>query len=427
MIRDAERCRDLINSVWFQERWGVGTEYNLHIPKGDRAAALYFVNHMAGSRFATTIDGQATGMHADIQICDDPIKPADIQKGGDEARQKLEDVNFAWTNTFASRTANAKTFARILIMQRLHHMDLAAHCIERGYQALVLPMEFDPDRAYTSKWGDDWRTYEGELLAPLRFPQDVVDARRADYTPLDYEAQYQQNPTAAQGALFMAEYFEQRWELPMLRTLRNWVLSVDCTNKSTKKADFFVCQVWGQWDPRRFALVDQTRARVNFSGGVDAIKAMREKWPQVGKIYIEEKANGIATIETLQSEWGDDVEGIDPKGGKEARANSVEKHLRNGCVWYPPDNLAPWMKKYVVEHLQFPMGSNDDQVDCSSQALIKIANKLGGVQLAEKLQKIAKKTHVAGVRNPLLASLQRRVVGVRLTNQQRAVKYFGQR
>lgn len=425
MYRDAKRCRDLINGTWYQERWGAGTEYNVRIDEGDRAAAMFFVNNMSGCRFATTIDGQATGQHADIQICDDPVKPADIQKGGDEARVLLEDVNFAWTNTFASRSTDQQTFRRILIMQRLHHMDLAQHCIDKGYQALILPMEFDPDRAYVSKWGSDWRTYEGELLAAGRFPQSVVDGLKTDYTPLDYESQFQQNPTASEGAIFLEDFFAQRWETPMLNTLHGWTLSVDCSNKKHNKADFFVAQVWGQWDSRRFALVDQARARISFGQGVGVIRSLREKWPQVHRVIIEDKANGTATIDTLQAEWADVVP-INPKGGKDARAKSVEHLYRSNCVWHPPDHLAPWMKKYVIEHLQFPMGAHDDQVDCGTQALIDLGNKAGGRHLKEKLEKIAAKTHVGGVRSPLMSGLARRLVGLNLTPGQRATKYFGQ-
>jgi predicted phage terminase large subunit-like protein len=64
-----------------------------------------------------------------------------------------------------------------LIQQRLHEEDSTGVLLEKnlGYEHLMLPMEYDPGRHCVTSVGEDWRTEDGELLFPERFPREVVD------------------------------------------------------------------------------------------------------------------------------------------------------------------------------------------------------------------------------------------------------------
>lgn len=372
-LRDGRRCRDLVNSEWYQERWGAGTPHNLTIDKGERAAEGFFVNNSSGQRYATTMKGQVTGQHAHIRVCDDPIKPLDIQEGGESARELLDFVNRTWDQTFSNRSADPLNDVEILIMQRLHHLDLAGALLDRGYVGLILPMEFEPDRAYKSKWGSDWRKTAGEPLSQLRFPASVIAEKKRIHTPRDYEAQFQQRPSPEDGSMFLRAYFAQRWtQLPP--GLSRWLISVDASLKEKKDSDYFVAQVWAQRGPAAFYLVDQMRDRVGFAGGVGIIKMLRNKWPNVKGCLIEDKANGTAIIQTLQGIMSG-VVAVNPMGGKDARAGSVEYLYRAMNVWFPADEVAPWMPQFVNEHISFPVGAHDDSVDCATQALIEYSGK----------------------------------------------------
>jgi predicted phage terminase large subunit-like protein len=369
-LRDARWCRNLIQSEWFQARWGVG-KGGINVHGGDKAAAGFWETTGGGSRFSTMMGGAVTGFHCHFLVCDDPLKPKEIQAGGDSAREKLEACNLTWDQTFSSRSADPATFAKVIIMQRLHHGDLAGKVIARGAQALILPMEFEPHRKYTSKWGDDWRTEEGELLAPARFPQEVVDARREIMTARDFAAQFQQRPSPEDGSLFLREHFKRRWT--MLPHMMRMILSVDASFKGSKKADFFVCQCWGMKSATEFYLIDQAKLRTGFWGGLETIRTMRKKWPQVTQVIVEARANGDAIIETLQKQMTG-VLPIQPKGGKESRANSAEPIYRSN-VYFPDDKVAPWMDEFISSHLAFPVGEHDDEIDCATQAVLFLQSK----------------------------------------------------
>lgn len=369
-LRDAGRCKDLVQSAWFQERWGV-PKGGVNVNGGDKAAKGYWTTTGGGSRFSTMMGGAVTGFHGHILVCDDPVKPADIQAGGDPAREKLEKCATRWDQTFSSRSSDPATFAKVCIMQRLHSNDLAGIMIKRGAVALVLPMEFEPHLAYESKWGSDWRQEPGDLLAPKRFPREVIEERKGYLSTRDYAAQYQQRPSPEDGSIFLREFFSRRWlNLPPMSRM---LISVDASLKESKKSDFFVAQVWGMKTATEFYLIDQVKKRTGFWGGIDVIKGLKAKWPQVNQVVIEDKANGTAIVETLQKAMTG-VLPLNPRGGKESRANAAEPLYRSN-TWFPADERAPWMDEYISTHLAFPVGDHDDEVDCSTQALLFLQSK----------------------------------------------------
>lgn len=63
-IRDSVKCRRLIESTWYQRRWG-------HIFKmvGDQNTKTRFDNDKAGYRMSSSINAQVTGDGADFCIC----------------------------------------------------------------------------------------------------------------------------------------------------------------------------------------------------------------------------------------------------------------------------------------------------------------------------------------------------------------------
>jgi predicted phage terminase large subunit-like protein len=83
---------------------------------------------------------------------------------------------------------------------------------------------------------------------------------------------------------------------------------------------------------------------------------------------VEDKANGTAVIAMLSRT----VPGVvpeEPHGGKVARAAAISPLVEAGNVWLPAPDLAPWVGDYITQHAAFPTGTNDDEVDQTSQAL----------------------------------------------------------
>jgi len=62
-------------------------------------------------------------------------------------------------------------------------------------------------------------------------------------------------------------------------------------------------------------------------------------------------------------------------GSKESRAAAVTPLFEAGNVYLPDPSIASWVGDYVEELAAFPNGTHDDQVDATSQALIRMSGK----------------------------------------------------
>jgi hypothetical protein len=66
-VRDSVRCRRLIESPWYQRRWG--DRYHLSVDQNQKHR---FDNDRTGYRIATSVGGAATGERGDVIVVDDP-------------------------------------------------------------------------------------------------------------------------------------------------------------------------------------------------------------------------------------------------------------------------------------------------------------------------------------------------------------------
>ena len=103
-----------------------------------------------------------TGQRGDRLILDDPHSTITAES---------PDVRHKTTRQFregaTNRLNDLKTSAIVVIMQRLHEDDVSGVilALKLGYVHLMLPMEFEPERACETSIGfKDPRTYDGELL-----------------------------------------------------------------------------------------------------------------------------------------------------------------------------------------------------------------------------------------------------------------------
>jgi len=86
---------------------------------------------------------------------------------------------------------------------------------------------------------------------------------------------------------------------------------------------------------------------------------------------VEDKANGPAVISTLEAEIPGLI-AVNPEGGKLARAAAVSYTIEAGNVWLPHPDIAPWVEEYLSEFDGFPKGAHDDEVDQTTQALVRL-------------------------------------------------------
>ncbi len=156
-IRDSIKCRRLIESPWYQVRWG-----NTFALTSDQNTKGRFDNNRSGYRLSTSVGGAATGEGGDRIICDDPHN---VQEAESDAIRK---ATLDWFDVVMSTRANdPKTVGRVVVMQRCHQQDLSGHLLEQGgWEHLCLPAEYEGATCATSIGWSDPRTQQGELLWP---------------------------------------------------------------------------------------------------------------------------------------------------------------------------------------------------------------------------------------------------------------------
>jgi predicted phage terminase large subunit-like protein len=108
---------------------------------------------------------------------------------------------------------------------------------------------------------------------------------------------------------------------------------------------------------------------MGFIDTVQSILSLKQRYSQIGPVYIEDKANGSAIIEVLKTKIPGIIP-VQPNGGKEARVHSITPYLEAGNVLLPKH--APFTEKLVEECLSFPRGANDDGVDAMTYAIDKL-------------------------------------------------------
>ncbi len=379
-LRDAIRARELVTDPWFQARWG-GTD-GVRIPHQNTRAAAYYKNSRGGMRLTVTLDGGSIGHHGHIQAVDDPIKAKDTQGGADKTRTVLRKVEDIWAGTLATRIADPKFFRRMITMQRLHDADLSGHALSTGtYTHLMIPLRYEPKRAYSTGVGQYARDPRGETGVELMWPErtNEDDAKRLE-TELGAfaSAQLQQDPVPTTGGIFQREWLAKFWstggtvpgtiplpDLKKMQLCQSW----DMTFKKSADADRVAGGVWARHGSQYF-LLDEVCRRMSYTETKQAMRDMRDKWPRARACLVEDKANGSAILDEMSKELSGLI-AVDPEGGKEARAWAVSPLFQAGNVILPHPSMAGygWMNAYIEELARFPKAPHDDEVDETTQAL----------------------------------------------------------
>jgi predicted phage terminase large subunit-like protein len=380
-IRDSVKCRRLIESPWYQERWG-----DRFALTGDQNTKGRFENDRSGYRLSTSVGGAATGEGGDRVVCDDPHNVQEAES--DSVRKGTLDW---WDIVMSTRVNDPRSAAKVVVMQRCHQRDLSGHLLEQGgWEHLRLPAEYEKPGCTTSVGWSDPRTEQTELLWAERFGPEELESLKRSLGSYAAAGQLQQRPSPAEGGLIKRHwwrYYQPRGaNLPPvivrlpdgtersimaleLQGRGECIQSWDCSFKDLETSDFVVGQVWGNMGPNYY-LLDQVRGRMDFPATLRAVRGMSNRWPAALAKLIEDKANGSAVIQMLSRE----IPGIlpvNPEGGKVARASAASPLIEAGNVYLPHPQIAPWVNDFIEECATFPNGAHDDQVDAMSQALLR--------------------------------------------------------
>jgi predicted phage terminase large subunit-like protein len=379
-IRDTLTMRRLVSSEWYQSNWPI------ELAK-DQNEKKKFQNSFFGFRQAMSMKG-LTGTRGDRVLIDDPHN---VEGAHSEAER--ETTVRVFTQTVTSRLNSPEKSAIIVIMQRLHELDVSGVILSKpnSYVHLMLPMRFDRKRKCTTCLGfSDPRTKDGELLFPERFPEWVVERDSKEMGQYATSGQFQQDPSPPEGGILRTKYFcLWKGDAPAF----DYILqSYDCAFTEKNTGDPTACTVWGVFtykSERNIMLLDswdehlgypQLRKRVindwgMYYGGKEGISKGRRP----DRILVEEKASGQSLLQDLRLAKVPAV-GYNPfKSDKIARAHQAAPTLEAGYIWIPesknnPGQFVSWAQSMLNQIIKFPRAAHDDYVDTFTQAVIFLKN-----------------------------------------------------
>ena len=386
-IRDNLKARRLIQSPWYQQRWG-----HLFAFAGDQNAKQRFENDKTGYRIATSVGGTATGEGGSRLILDDPHNAQDAQS--DVMRESaLEWFDVVWS----TRLNDPKRDAMVTIMQRLHERDISGHILEDigGWEHLCIPAEWDGKRRTTSLGAYDPRQHKGELICPERFGEKEITALKQLLGSYGASGQLQQDPVPLEGGILKGKNF-QMWPADKGLPQFEYILqSYDCAFTEKTSGDPTACTVWAMFthEGRRNAmLIDawddhlsypELRARAIKDWGTEyggtTVKDGIRRARRPDRVLVEAKASGQSLLQDLRLAKVPAV-GYNPgNADKVSRAHQAAPTLELGLLWVPESGknrgqFVSWASAFLKQVEKFPVAEHDDYVDTFTQAVLFLKN-----------------------------------------------------
>lgn len=359
--RDNRRMRDLVTSDWYRALW---PEVIL-----TRSGEMAFANTKTGFRQGVPFS-RLTGGRGDRVIIDDPHSV----DGAESEAERLSTIR-TFRESVPTRLNDPQRSAIVVIMQRLHEADVSGTILTLGlgYEHLMLPMEFEPERRCKTSIGfTDPRTEEGELLFPERFPRAVVERDKIPLGSYAVAGQFQQRPAPRSGGMFQRGDFEVVDAVPAgAKRCRAWDFAAS-KEKPGKQPDwtvglrmayvkgtFYVEDVRrGRWSP---SVVEQNLKNTATQDGGAVTIRMPQDPGAAGKSDAENKVKLLA---------GYSVKVATVTGDKATRARPASAQAEAGNVKLV---RGQWNDAFLDEVCSFPSAQFDDQVDAFADALNELA------------------------------------------------------
>lgn len=354
-IRDNLKMRRLVSSRWYQERWPIEL-------MADQNAKTKFENTSTGFREAMAFVS-LTGSRGDRVLIDDPLS---VDNANSDAER--EGVNDTFRESVPTRLNNPDVSAIIAVMQRLHENDMSGLIMANdfGYEHLMLPMEFEPERRCRTSIGFvDPRRHDGELLFPERFPREVVERDKKVMGAYATAGQFQQRPAPREGGLFKAAWLKPclMKDLPRRETLT--VYGGSDYAVTANGGDYTVHGVAGLDAQGGLWLLDVWRKQAASDQWIEAFCDMVLQWkPQAWAEETGQIKSGVGPFRDRRMRERKAYvvcEAFPTRGDKAIRAQSIRGRMALDGLYVPID--APWYEQFVSELTTFPAGKNDDQVD----------------------------------------------------------------
>ena len=350
-VRFGRKVRNLMEMSEYRE---VFPDVDL---KADSKAAGRWETAQGGEYYAAGVGGAITGRGADLLIIDDPHSEQDAL-----SETAMENAYEWYTSGPRQRLQPGGSI--VLVMTRWSMKDLTAKLIKA--QA-------------TDVLSDQWDIVEfpailpsDNILWPEFWNKDELLRVKASLSVAKWNAQWQQNPTAEEGAIIKKEWWNV-WEKEDIPPVSYLMQSYDTAFSKKETADYSAITTWGVFQPEEggpdnLILMDAQRGRWNFPELKE--KALEEyNYWEPDMILIEAKATGTPLTDELRN-MGIPVVNYTPSKGKDkhTRMHMVAPMFESGRVWAPEKKFAD---ELIEECAAFPHGEHDDYCDSMSMALIR--------------------------------------------------------
>ena len=350
-VRFGRKVRNLMEMQEYRE---VFPDVDLRV---DSKAAGRWETSQGGEYYAAGVGGAITGRGADLLIIDDPHSEQDAL-----SESAMENAYEWYTSGPRQRLQPGGSI--VIVMTRWSLKDLTGKLL-RAQSSDVM--------------SDQWEVVEfpailpsGNVLWPQFWKKDELLRVKASLSLGKWNAQWQQNPVAEEGAIIKKEWWK-KWEKEKAPPVSYIMQSYDTAFSKKETADYSAITTWGVFKPDEYGpdsiiLMDAQRGRWDFPEL--KAKALEEyKYWEPDMVLIEAKATGTPLTDELRN-MGIPVVNYTPSKGKDkhTRMHMVAPIFESGKVWAPEKRFS---EEVIEECAAFPNGDHDDYCDSMSMALIR--------------------------------------------------------
>ena len=331
----------------------------------DQKAAGKWSTAAGGQYYAAGVGGALAGRGADLFVIDDPHSEQDVK-----ANSRLAfDTAWSWFQTGPLQRLMPGG-AIIVIMTRWGKLDLTGRLIDYQVKNPDSPTWEIVELPAILHEGTD----NEKSLWPEQWPLESLLSAKSSMDPKYWNAQYMQQPTSDNAAIISRKSW-RIWESDTPPSCEFIVQSWDTAHETKTTADYSACTTWGVFyneeenSKAQVILLDAFKDRMAFPElKATALKHWKEWEPDA--FIVEKKAAGGPLIQELRN-MGIPVQEFTPSRGndKMVRLNAIADMFTSGLVWAPDTR---WAREVMEEVASFPNGENDDYVDTTSQALLRV-------------------------------------------------------
>ena len=357
------KVRNLISTPEYQAIFP-----NVQLASDSKSAGRWNTN-AGGEYFACGVGSALAGRGAHLLLVDDPHNEQDIISGNLDVFDKA----YEWF-TFGART-RLMPGGRVAIVQTRWHLDdltgrvvrdMAQNELADKYEVVEFPAILDIKNEKTGMVVE-------KPLWPEFFNLDALYRTKASMPTFQWNAQFQQKPTAEEAAIVKREWWKT-WEKEDPPKCEYIIMTLDAAAERNNRADYTALTTWGVFFNEGencycILLLNAIKKRVEFPELKELAWAEYKEW-EPDAFIVEKKSSGTPLYQEMRRA-GVMVQEYTPhrgSGDKTARLNSVADIVRSGLVYVPQTR---WAEEVVEEVAGFPFMSNDDLVDTTIMALMR--------------------------------------------------------